>query len=81
MGSHARSYDSFASSLRCDLPKRFCLGLLSMLAPKPQEYLNHLHLSWKWDAFYKLEAKLDRLQFDLSMPLGREMPQRFRRGP
>ncbi|CAE7803653.1 PUB34 [Symbiodinium microadriaticum] len=48
-------------------PEKGHAGIPCLVEKLHKEYLNHLHLSWKWDAFYKLEAKLDRLQFDLSM--------------
>ncbi|CAE7259239.1 PUB34 [Symbiodinium necroappetens] len=50
-----------------DLQEKGHAGIPCLVEKLHKEYLNHLHLSWKWDAFYKLEAKLDRLQFDLSM--------------
>ncbi|CAE7455743.1 PUB34 [Symbiodinium sp. CCMP2592] len=50
-----------------DLQEKGHAGVPCLVEKLQKEYLNHLHLSWKWDAFYKLEAKLDRLQFDLSL--------------
>ncbi|CAE7256431.1 PUB34, partial [Symbiodinium natans] len=50
-----------------DLQERGHAGIGCLVEQLDKEYLNHLHRSWKWDAFYKLQTKLDRLQFDLSM--------------
>eukprot|EP00439_Symbiodinium_sp_Y106_P002864 s3521_g1.t1 len=50
-----------------DLQEKGHAGVPCLVDKLQEEYLNHLHLSWKWDAFYKLPPKLDRLQFDLSL--------------